>query len=123
MGICDEPTNLTDSHGEELFVSDLVVVFSEEYKSYLNLCDLEYIVNDADVPFIMGLKNSYQKETEYYINGELSNEKSYDFKADYYISSNSEIITSRWLIKKVKGYEDIVVGEKWGSGNVTVKMG
>lgn len=123
MGICGEPTNLTDSYGEELFVGDLVVVFSEEYKSYLNMCDLEYIVNDADVPFIMGLKNSYQKETEYYLNGELSNEKSYDFKADYYVSSNSENITSRWLIKKVKGYEDIVVGEKWGSGNVTVKMG
>ena len=120
MGICGEPTNLSDSYGEELFVGDLLVVFSEEHKNILNMCGLEYVVNDSDSPFIMGLKGTHERKTEYYLDGDYSDETNYDYKIDYYVS-NENSYELKWLIKKVKGYESVVNGECWGSGLVTAK--
>ena len=81
MGTCGEPTDLTDSFGEQLFVGDLVVTYSVEHNSEISAGEPEYIVfpHDEKEPCIMGLKNC-KKETHYYRDGVESTEELYDWK-------------------------------------------
>lgn len=117
MGTCGEPTDLVDSSGEQLFVGDLVIVFSVEHNSEISAGEPEYIVSPHDEePFIMGLKGC-KRETHYYRDGEESTEELYDWKEDTYDSEKGFM----WLVKLVKSYEKTVDGEVWGSGNVTVR--
>lgn len=122
MGICGQPTDLTDSFGERLSVGDIVDVWyaepTPEGRS-LQAEGPEFIVMDEKGdPFIMGLRGSEPLETRYYLDGEESDETNYDFAETYYRSSAGFL----WVIKKIKGYEDVVHGECWGSGNVTAYL-
>lgn len=122
MGICGQPTDLTDSFGERLSVGDIVDVWYAEPTPEgrtLQVEGPEFIVMDEKGdPFIMGLRGSELLETRYYLDGEESDETNYDFAETYYRSSAGFL----WLIKKIKGYEDVVHGECWGSGNVTAYL-
>ncbi len=118
MGTCGKPTILADSFGEELFVGDLVLIYSAEHCKEISAGEPEYIVSpDDEESFIMGLK-SCKKETHYYRDGEESTENNYDWKEDTYDSEKGFM----WIVKKVKSYEKTVDGEVWGSGNVTVRL-
>lgn len=122
MGICGQPTDLTDSFGERLSVGDIVDVWYAEPTPEgraLRAEGPEFIVmNEAGKPFVMGLIGSKPLEIRYYLDGEESDETNYDFAETYYRSSAGFL----WLIKKIKGYEDVVHGERWGSGNVTAYL-
>ena len=122
MGICGHPTNMTDSFGERLSVGDIVDVWYAEPTPEgraLRAEGPEFIVmNEAGKPFIMGLIGSRLLETRYYLDGEEADETHYDFAETYYRSSAGFL----WVIKKIKGYEHVVHGECWGSGNVTAYL-
>ena len=75
-------------------------------------------MNENGKPFIMGLIGSQPLETRYYLDGEEADETNYDFAETYYRSSAGFL----WVIKKIKGYESVVHGECWGSGNVTAYL-
>lgn len=123
MGLCGKPTGLFDSYGHELFIGDIVDVYSADPAPKgreIEAVGPEFIVESEfeGGPFIMGLAGSMRAETKYYLDGDESSEDAYDYAESYYISGPGY----RWLIKKIKGFEDTVRGECWGSGNVTVHI-
>jgi len=128
MGTCGEPTGLTDSFGEPLFIGDLVDVYSEmplRCGSCRDTYGPEYIVTDENGKvFIMGLKNSLCKKTEYYLDGEETDGTEYDYSQTYYVDNVYPETDPgyKWVVKKIKGYQDTVDGECWGSGNVTTHL-
>lgn len=128
MGVCGKPTGLTDSFGRDLFIGDLVDLYAEIPEKTGIRRDAvgpEYVVMDGDgKPFIMGIKDSLCRVTNYYLKGELSDEKNYDYSETYYmpIGYPELDLGFRWLVAKVKGYQDTVHGERWGSGNVTTYL-
>ncbi len=100
IGTVGQPTQLVERDGEPLFVGDIVitstidesgicdntglsVVCSDEWTSY---SDGTHLVKHGDIcHFVMGIKNV-------------------DF-----MGADSE----RWIVKKVKSFEDVVDGENW----------
>lgn len=125
MGICGKPTSLTDSFGRHLFVGDLVNLYAEiPNKTSVNreTEGPEYVVVDDDGnPFIMGIKGSLCRVTNYYLNGEDADEANYDYSETYYmpIGYPEMDLGYKWFVVKIKSYQDTVHGECWGSGNVT----
>lgn len=128
MGTCGEPAGMMDSFGEPLFVGDLVDVYCEmplRSGSSRNVNGPEYIVKGDDGElFVMGLKSSTGRLTEYYLDGEKADENNYDYSETYFVNDSYPETEPRWkwLVKKVKGYQDTVSGERWGSGNVTTYL-
>ncbi len=129
MGICGEPTDLTDSFGTSLFVGDLVDVYIErpdKRGAAQEVAGPEYVVHwDSDEePFIMGLKSSMYPVKHYYLDGNESDKSDYDYCETHYINDKflERAPEYLWLIRKIKGYKDTVHGERWGSGNVTTYL-
>lgn len=118
MGICGTETELADSYGELLYVGDLVCLYCEKYKEELTLEGPEFVVDNGEGPFIMGIKGSRERQTEYYLDGVESDSSHFDYHVDYYLSL---LPGHRWLVKKIKPWDQTVPGETWGSGNITVR--
>lgn len=66
----------------------------------------------------MGIKGSRERQTEYYLDGVESDSSHFDYHVDYYLSL---LPGHRWLVKKIKPWDQTVPGETWGSGNITVR--
>ena len=128
MGTCGDPSGLTDSFGCDLYVGDLVDVYSETAvkKGFeRDAAGPEYIVRpDGEDAFIMGLKSTLCWKTEYYLDGREADESCYDYMETYFVYNRYPEYDPgyRWLVKKVKSYKDTVHGERWGSGNVTTYL-
>jgi len=101
QGEVGKPSGLTDVDGNDLYIGDIVLLLNlDDYdKSHNRItcqCGLEYVCQNSkdcnydEDTFVMGIKSSYQNH-----NGEITQDDD-------------------WKVFKVKSYEDIVVGEKWG---------
>lgn len=128
MGTCGEPSGMTDSFGYNLYVGDLVDVYSETAikKGFeRDAAGPEYIVMpDGEGAFIMGLKITLCRITKYYLNGEEADGSCHDYVETYFVDNGypESALGYRWLVRKIKSYKDTVHGERWGSGNVTTYL-
>lgn len=108
-GICGTPTGFKDVYGTELFVGDIVVVFTTDESGYCSYGDGLTVVVDGRYTtyadgsikedsepdfFVMGIKTAWPKEDE----GD---------------PEEKEWRENRWNVRRVKKWEDVIDGEHW----------
>ena len=98
IGDVGEPTSLKDYHSEDLYVGDIVIVYSSE-NYIIDSVSLSVVCSDKWTSYSNGVHEAKETDIEYYVMGI----KSVDFMDD----------NSIWHVKKVKSYKDIIVGENW----------
>jgi hypothetical protein len=106
IGEIGKPTELIDCFGEALSTGDLVSlsVYDENNSDQFNdFCGIEFVCN-----------NEFQDDgldKSIYVMGIASEHVQYeDDFGETIVKQNHK----RWRIRKVKGYEELVDGEKWG---------
>lgn len=107
IGYIGEETKLYDSYGEPLFTGDLVALSHydennpdkfDDYYGVSYVCNNEFQDNGLEKKkFVMGVASEH-KEYE-------------DGFGESIIHQNHK----KWRLRKVKGYENLVDGEVWGS--------
>lgn len=110
IGFIGNPTELVDSCGSELFTGDLVALSlydennPDEYKDFYGIefvCNNEFQDDGLNQKiFVMGLACEHVVYEDEY--------------KESIVTQNHK----KWRLKKVKGYEQLVDGEKWGSVRV-----
>jgi len=99
-GMCGTPTDLYDDNGNQLFVGDQVVAFSNNYIVFCHgilVVVEDSVISDNKEQFIMGLRSID------FTNRCRENEK---------ITRDEEVSQAEWSIWLVKSYKDCVEGEK-----------
>ena len=107
LGIAGKETNMVDFLGNNLRVGDLVAlsVFDEDnpdtyeyFSSIQFICDNEFQDNGLDKDmFVMGVASEHR---------EYENEG-----GETIVYQNHR----KWRLERVKGYEDLTSGERWGA--------
>lgn len=113
LGVIGKPTELYDSDGIQLFVGDLVslAVYNEdnpgEFQCYYGVeyvCDNEFQDDGLDVKtYVMGVASEHFE----YQDG---------FKESIVYQNHK-----KWRIRKVKGFERLVNGERWGAVRAVIE--
>ena len=98
IGDVGEPTSLKDYNSEDLFVGDIVIVYSNE-NSLIDSVSLSVVCSDKWTSYSNDVHEAKETDIEYYVMGI----KDVDFM------DNDSI----WNVKKVKSCDDIIIGEKW----------
>lgn len=107
IGFIGESTELIDNYGNELFTGDLVSLSAydennpdhfEDYFGVEFVCNNEFQDDGLDKKiYVMGIADEHlQYEDEY---------------KETIVKQNNK----KWRIRKVKGFEELVDGEKWGA--------
>lgn len=108
-GTVGTPTNMCDTNGNPLYVGDLVTMYHKDYP-------------DKSIGFVCEENHSYAKWTEeenQYVMGIASIWNSERFKQvtariyDDAIYEQIDNISDGWIIKKVKDFAELVLGEHW----------
>lgn len=96
--VCGLKTNLVDLTGQNLRTGDIVVSYCED-----------------TVPFITGLSVVVCKQWNNFTDGTHSLKEGYK-QADFFvmgIKDSALNVPGGWWVKRVKKFEDIVIGEHW----------
>ena len=100
IGDVGEKTNLKDMTGKDLFVGDIVIT---SVIDSLGVCDntgLTVVCSDRWTSYSDDTHKEKDEGVEHFVMGI----KDVDF-----MGADSE----KWIVKKVKSYEDVVMGEHW----------
>ncbi len=102
-GKCGDATKLVDYHDKELFVGDIVTIFSvreqDGHKYPLSIEGLTAVVNDMFTSYVGGTHKVTNSEPHSFVMGIAS----VDFQAK----------DSDWIVVKVKDHSQMVDGEHW----------
>lgn len=100
IGDVGEATPLKDITGKGLFVGDIVIVSTIDS---MGICDnhgLSVVCSDKWTSYSDGTHVAKEGDIEYFVMGI----KNVDF-----MGKDSE----KWIVKRVKSFEDIIAGEHW----------
>lgn len=114
VGTCGNPTDLYDSDGHQLYVGDIVMVWTQDIVSRGWSDAPAYVVEEDGIPYIMGLYN-IKPVHKYFLNGEPSDEEHYDMIADSYRRPDADEDEPTWYVIRVKKYDETMIGEIWGN--------
>jgi len=108
IGEIGKPTELLDSYSNQLYTGDLVALSAynennpDQYEDYYGIeyvCNNEFQDNGCDKKiFVMGIASEHKQYED-------------DYGESIVIQNHQ-----KWRIRKVKGFEELVDGEQWGSG-------
>lgn len=116
FGKCGQPTGLFDTCGAELFTGDVVAVSAAhalDKQTFFDFNGLCVVVADTDQAgqsdgsmFVMGLKS----EHHCFLDGEpVADGGEHDHKYSVVVQNHD-----KWVLQKVKGWDDVVHMEKNG---------
>ena len=98
VGDVGESTPLKDCEDKDLFVGDIVITSVIDKFGICSNYGVTAIVSDKWTTFSDGTNVEKEGEVEYFVMGN----KNTDFKT-----------SEEWIVKRVKSFEDIIVGENW----------
>lgn len=108
-GTVGTPTNMLDTNGEPLFVGDLVTVHSKESDKTVHfVCEENHKYakwTSTERQYVMGIASIWNSNTFKKANLSASDEDFYEKMDD---------LSKGWVVKKVKDFKDLVIGEHWG---------
>lgn len=110
IGYVGGSTKLIDSYGNKLYTGDLISL------SYYDKNNPEVFNDYFGVEFVCN--NEFQDnglEKKIYVMGIASEHKQYEDNFEGTIIKQNH---KEWRIRKVKGFEELVNGEKWGAVRV-----
>ena len=100
IGDVGEETPLKDFTGKDLFVGDIVILSTIDKYGICDNCGLSVVCSDKWTSYVNGTHVAKKGEITHFIMGI----KNVDF-----MGSDSE----KWIVKRVKSFEDVIAGEKW----------
>ena len=101
-GICGNETSLRDRYGDWLYVGDIVLLYTIDEFGLSNEMYLSCIVCDKYKTYPDGGIEVINKNPAYFAEG-IEN---VDFMKE----------NSKWIVEKIKSFEDVIDGEKWTDG-------
>lgn len=109
IGEIGKPTELIDTYGNQLSTGDLVALSTYDKNNpdqFNDYWDIEFVCN-----------NEFQDnglDKKIYVMGIASKHVQYEEFEESIVYQNHK----EWRIRKVKGFEELVDGEKWGAVRV-----
>ena len=109
IGEIGKPTELIDTYGNQLSTGDLVALSTYDKNNpdqFNDYWDIEFVCN-----------NEFQDDgldKKIYVMGIASEHVQYEEFEESIVYQNHK----EWRIRKVKGFEELVDGEKWGAVRV-----
>lgn len=100
IGNVGEPTPLKDFTRKDLFVGDIVITSLIDEFGICNNNGLSVVCSDRWISYNDGTHIQKNGEIEYFVMGI----KNVDFMG---------VDSEKWIVKKVKSHEDVVIGEHW----------
>lgn len=100
QGDVGEPTSLKDFTGADLFVGDIVIISTIDEFGICSNNGLTVVVSDKYTTYSNGEHRIKEGEVEHFVMGI----KSVDF-----MGKDAE----KWIVKRVKSFKDVIVGEHW----------
>jgi hypothetical protein len=109
-GTVGTPTNMCDSNGNPLFVGDIVTMYHKDYPDKVVgfVCEENHQYahwTNNEQQYVMGIADVWNS-----IKFNSISESIYDDAILEHINNISE----GWIIKKVKDFAELMVGEHWG---------
>lgn len=98
-GKCGDKTNMVDLFGRELFVGDIVVIYTTDKFGVCNLSGITAVVSDGYMTYSDGTHVEKELPYESFVMGI----QSVDFMKE----------DSEWSVQKIKDFNDVVDGEHW----------
>lgn len=110
LGMVGTPTNMCDSHGNPLFIGDIVTMSHKDDtdKSVDFVCEEDHKFakyTDNEKQFVMGIASIWNSDRFKKVTASIYDEV---------ICDQIYSISEDWIVNKVKDYAELVIGEKWG---------
>lgn len=119
LGTCGDPTDLYDSNGNNLYVGDLVAVWTQDVEDRGWNDEPTFVVQEkGGKPYIMGLKNA-KLVRKYLLDGTPSDKQHCDSILDVYQYGGNPKSSSKipvWNVIRIKTYDKTAIGEIWDGG-------
>ena len=109
-GTIGSPTNMCDSDGNPLFVGDIVTIHHVEYtdKSVAFICEENHEFakwTSKENQYVMGIASIWNSDKFQQVTASIYDDN---------IFEQIDSIAEGWVVKKVKDFADLVIGEHWG---------
>lgn len=109
-GTIGSPTNMCDSDGNPLFVGDIVTIHHKDYsdKSIGFVCEENHKFahwTKTENQYVMGIASIWNSEKFKQVTASIYDDS---------IFEQIDSIAEGWVVKKVKDFADLVIGEHWG---------
>jgi hypothetical protein len=112
-GICGEDTGMKDMHGENLFVGDIVGVYTECSEGYLTINSGLTVVVDGQYTSYSGGNTVKTVQPDYFVMG---------IKSVQFEHKNNSGYGTNWRVQKIKSFEDVIDREHWTAYGFNYKM-
>ncbi len=109
-GTIGSPTNMYDSDGNPLFVGDIVTIHHKDYpdKSVGFVCEENHKFahwTKTENQYVMGIASIWNSDKFQQVTASIYDDN---------IFEQIDSIAEGWVVKKVKDFADLVIGEHWG---------
>jgi len=109
-GTVGNPTNMCDSNANPLFIGDLVTMYHKDYpdKSIGFVCEENHKYakwTNTENQYVMGIASIWDSENFKQVTSNIYDDD---------ILEQIDNISDGWIVKKVKDFAELVVGEHWG---------
>ena len=110
-GTIGTPTNMIDSDCNPLFVGDIVTMFHKDYpdKSVGFVCEENHKFTHwtkTENQYVMGIASIWNSDKFKSITASIYDEE--------VIWEQLDTLSDGWIVKKVKDFAELVLGEHWG---------
>jgi hypothetical protein len=108
-GAIGTPSNMCDSNGNPLFIGDIVTMFHKDYpdKSIGFVCEENHKYahwTNTEYQYVFGIASIWNSETFKQVTATIYDDT---------ILEEIDNISQGWIVKKVKDFAELVVGEHW----------
>lgn len=109
-GTIGSPTNMYDSDGNPLFVGDIVTIHHVDYLDKLVgfVCEENHKFahwTKTENQYVMGIASIWNSDKFQQVTASIYDDN---------IFEQIDSIAEGWVVKKVKDFADLVIGEHWG---------
>ena len=109
-GAVGTPTNMCDSCGNPLFIGDIVTL----YHKYCPNKEINFVCEEnheyakwtnTESQYVMGIANIWNSDKFAQVTANIYDDD---------ILEQIDNVSEGWIVKKVKDYAELVIGERWG---------